>query len=60
MDLEVRDQNGHVVLWFAILSSKTPLQQDTNDSSYAARLINQGSSSDSINHLTGTDILFPI
>jgi len=57
IDLEVRDNNGHVVLWFAILSSKRPLQDDSNDSSYAARLVNRGSSSDAINHITGDSLL---
>lgn len=57
LDLEVRDNNGHVVLWFAILSTKKDLREDTSDSSFAARLVKQGSSSDAVNHLTGDSLL---
>ena len=57
LDLELRDNYGHVVLWFAILSSKEDLQEDKHDSSYAARLVKRGSSADAINPLTGDSLL---
>ena len=56
LDLERRDKDGHVVLWFAILSSKVSLEDDP-DSNYAAKLVKRGSSADAVNPLTGTAAL---
>ena len=53
LDLELRDNNGDVVLWFAILSSKVSLLDDENDSTYAAKLVKRGSSADAVNPRTG-------
>ena len=55
LDLERRDKDGHVVLWFAILSTKSNLEDDP-DSNYAAKLVKRGSSADAVNPLTGSKI----
>ena len=52
LDLERRDKDGHVVLWFAILSSKVNLDDDS-ETSYAAKLVKRGSSADAVNPLSG-------
>ena len=57
LDLERRDKDGHVVLWFAILSSKVNLEDDP-DSNYAAKLVKRGSSADAVNPLSGTEPIF--
>ena len=57
LDLELRDKHGHVVLWFAILSSKVSLEDDP-ESSYAAKLVKRGSSADAVNPLTGIIIWY--
>lgn len=55
VDFEIRDNNGHVALWLAILSSgKEIAEEATGKSGYSSRLVEQGSSPDAINHLTGT------
>jgi len=56
LDLERRDKDGHVVLWFAILSTKVNLEDDP-DSNYAAKLVKRGSSADAVNPLTGDSLL---
>jgi len=54
IDLEIRDNNGHVPLWMAILSSDKPLQEEAADNpGFASRLVDRGSSPDAVNHLTG-------
>eukprot|EP00795_Rhopilema_esculentum_P015608 gene15608-6884_t len=56
LDLERRDKDGHVVLWFAILSSKVNLDDDS-ETSYAAKLVKRGSSADAVNPLSGDSLL---
>lgn len=58
IDLEIRDNNGYVALWLAILSTDKPLQGETPENpGFASRLVNRGSSTDAINHLTGDSLL---
>lgn len=55
IDLEIRDNNGHVPLWLAILSSgKNITEESSGKSGFSSRLVERGSSPDAVNHLTGS------
>ena len=54
VDLEIRDNNGHVPLWLAILSSGKDITEESSEKSgFSSRLVEHGSSPDAVNHLTG-------